>query len=96
MKKGIKKFYELDFESKEKQDEYIKNICLFPKEIENIKEEEINTPLNIRCSLIINEKLKNLDYELYSHFNKIGLNCTIFLQRWLKCIFNREFEIKNI
>ena len=59
MKKGIKKFYELDFESKEKQDEYIQNICLFQKEMENIKEEEINTPLNIRCSLIINEKLKN-------------------------------------
>ena len=95
MKKGIKKFYEFEFEEKEKQDIFISSLCLFKEEIKNINE-EINTPLNIRCSMIINEKLKRLDYQLYKHFNEIGLNCTIFLQRWLKCVFNREFELKNI
>ena len=98
MKKGIKQFYDFEFKSKEKQEEYINNICLFPKEIENNKEiiEELNLPLIIRCSLLINEKLKILDKELYSHFNKIGLNCSICLQRWLKCIFNREFELNDV
>ena len=98
MKKGIKEFYEFEFKSKEKQDEYINKICLFPKEIENNKEinDELNLPLIIRCSLLINEKLKILDKELYTHFNKIGLDCSICLQRWLKCIFNREFELKDV
>ena len=98
MKKGIKQFYGFEFTSKEDQDEYIKSICLFPKEIENNKDihDELNLPLIIRCSLLISEKLKMLDYELYSHFNKIGLNCSICLQRWLKCIFNREFDLKDV
>ena len=98
MKKGIKEFYEFEFKSKEKQDEYINKICLFPKEIENNKEinDELNLPLIIRCSLLINEKLKILDKELYTHFNKNGLDCSICLQRWLKCIFNREFELKDV
>ena len=98
MKKGFKQFYETLFTSKEKQDEYIKNICLFPEEIKDIKDfnEEISIPLMIRCSLMIKEKLKILDYDLYSYFDKIGLNCLIFLQRWLKCGFNREFKLNDV
>ena len=46
--------------------------------------------------MIIHEKLKILDYDLYSHFEKIGLNGIIFLQRWVKCVFNREFNIKDV
>ena len=53
-------------------------------------------PLNKRCFLIIKEKLKVIDEELYSHFIKIDLNCAIFLQRWLKCIFNREFHPRDV
>ena len=98
MKKGIKQFYGFEFTSKEDQDEYIKSICLFPKEIENNKDihDELNLPLIIRCSLLISEKLKILDNDLYTHFDKIGLNCSICLQRWLKCIFNREFDLKDV
>ena len=95
MKKGVKSLYEFDFESKEKQIEYIKNYLLF-KTDDFFENEELNSPLNIRCSMIIEEKLKILDKELYQHFNKIRLDCTIFLQRWLKCIFNREFELKEV
>ena len=98
MKKGIDEFYEFEFSSKEKQDAYIKKICLFEKELENIKalNNETNLPLYIRCSMIIHEKIKILDYDLYSHFEKIGLNGIIFLQRWVKCVFNREFNIKDV
>ena len=37
-------------------------------------------PLQRRCYLIIREKLKTIDEDLYNHFIKIDLNCTIFLQ----------------
>jgi hypothetical protein len=95
MKKGVKSLYEFDFESKEEQIDFIKKYTLFKNEY-NFEKEELNTPLNIRCTMLIEEKLKILDKELYNHFNQIGLDCTIFLQRWLKCIFNREFELKDI
>ena len=95
MKKGIKSLYEYDFESKEDQIDFIKKHILFKNEY-NYDNEELDSPLNLRCTMIIKEKLKILDIELYNHFNKIGLDCTIFLQRWLKCVFNREFELKDI
>jgi TBC1 domain family protein 5 len=95
MKKGVKSLYDFDFVSKDKQIDYIKKIILFKNEY-NFEKEELNSPLNLRCNMLIKEKLKKLDYELYNHFNKIGLDCTIFLQRWLKCIFNREFELKDV
>lgn len=98
MEKGIKHFYDGEFVSKEKEKEFIKSICLFPKEINNIKNngDEINIPLTIRCSMLINEKLKILDIDLYEHLKKIGLNSNIYLQRWLKCVFNREFQLKDV
>ena len=37
-----------------------------------------------------------MDNDLYCHFEKIGLNGIIFLQRWVKCVFNREFNIKDV
>jgi hypothetical protein len=37
-------------------------------------------------------KLKIVDDELLGHFKKIDLDCFVFLQRWLKCMFNREFH----
>jgi len=58
--------------------------------------DDIQNPLNIRCTMIIKEKLKAIDLELFQHFQRIGLNCGIFLQRWLKCMFDREFELKDI
>lgn len=96
MKKGVKSFYDYEFESHEKQTEYFKKHLLF-KNIYNLeKEGELDCPLNLRCKMIINEKLKVIDKELFEHFNKIDLDCTIFLQRWLKCLFNREFELKDV
>ena len=98
MKKGINNFYEFEFTSKEKQNEYIKKICLFNDEMKNIiaMNEEINLPLYIRCFMIIHEKLKILDFELYSHLKKIGLNAEIIIHRWIKCVFIREFNYQDV
>ena len=98
MKKGINNFYLFEFNSKEKKNEYIKKICLFNNETENIiaMNEENNLPLYIRCFMIIHEKLKILDNELYSHLKKIRLNAVIILQRWIKCMFNREFNFQDV
>ena len=41
-------------------------------------------------------KIKSLDNDLYSHFKKIDLNCEVFLQRYLRCIFCREFDLKDV
>ena len=95
MKKGIKSLYDFDFESNENQLNYFQKYILFKNEY-NFEKEELNSPLNLRCTMLIEEKLKVLDKELYNHFHKIGLDCTIFLQRWLKCVFNREFELKEV
>ena len=46
--------------------------------------------------MIIHEKLKILDNELYSHLKKIRLNAVIILQRWIKCMFNREFDFQDV
>ena len=46
--------------------------------------------------MIIHEKLKILDNELYSHLKKIRLNAVIILQRWIKCMFNREFNFQDV
>lgn len=66
------------------------------KEIINNKPDNTQLPLQRRCNEIISVKLKMLDKQLYDYFNEIDIDCTIFLQRWLKCLFNRELEWPNI
>ena len=46
--------------------------------------------------MIIHEKLKILDFELYSHLKKIGLNAEIIIHRWIKCVFIREFNYQDV
>ena len=48
------------------------------------------TYLLIRCDYIL-EKLRKHNTVLYNHFIDIGLSGEVILQRWLKCIFSREF-----
>ena len=40
--------------------------------------------------------MKSLDNDLYAHFKKIDLNCEVFLQRYLRCIFCREFNLEDV
>ncbi len=48
-----------------------------------------------RCKYIIEKELSVIDKELYAHITKIDLSYIIFMERWLKCIFNREFSVEN-
>ena len=100
MKNGVKTLYET-IESKD-QDKYInpdayKKYELFQFKVDNENEAEIKTNKLIqRCDDIIKKKLKYIDGELYNHFVVIDLNCSIFLQKWLKCLFTREFKINEV
>ena len=62
---------------------------------EEIDEEKVNF-ISRRCFLLINEKLKKIDEELFQYFKKIDINCGAFLQKWLRCIFCREFELNQV
>jgi hypothetical protein len=93
MKKGMKDLYDLK-ENEQRKIDY-KKYQLFENEWTRESKDEFQNPLLTRCALIINEKLKSLDEQLYQHFLNINLNIGIVLQRWLKCIFCREFEIKE-
>ena len=54
------------------------------------KKDDQKTYLLLRCDYIL-EKLKKHNLKLYNHFIDIGLSAEVILQRWLKCIFSREF-----
>ena len=95
MKRGLKELFQT-FKGNEKEIINYKKYQLFTNQWEQEPTDDLQNPLNIRCTLIIKEKLKAIDPDLYQHFKKIGLSCTIFLQRWLKCMFDREFELKEI
>ena len=95
MKRGLKELFET-VKGNEKNIISYKKYQLFMNQWEEEPTDDLQNPLNIRCTLIIKEKLKTIDPDLYQHFKKIGLSCTIFLQRWLKCMFDREFELKDI
>ena len=37
------------------------------------------------------DKLRKHNIKLYKHFVEIGLSAEVILQRWLKCVFSREY-----
>ena len=95
MKRGLKELFET-IKANDKNVISYRKYQLFTNQWEEEPTDDLQNPLNIRCTLIIKEKLKSIDPDLYQHFKKIQLSCTIFLQRWLKCMFDREFELKDI
>ena len=54
------------------------------------KKDDQKTYLLLRCDYIL-DKLRKHNLRLYQHFMEIGLSAEVILQRWLKCIFSREF-----
>ena len=93
MNKGIKELYETN----NKKDNFNqKRFDLFNDDDTFFDELKDQLPLHKRCHLIIKEKLKIFDEELSQHFNKIDMPCTVFLQRWLKCMFSREFHSRDV
>ncbi len=83
MSKGVKDLFDTGNSNKKKDPVSYKKYELFQQqwtEGEEILNEVDQLPLHRRCFLIIKEKLKIIDEELYNHFIKIDLNCAIFLQ----------------
>ena len=93
MYKGVKDLYAKDEVKKDDKNYHLYE--LFPDIIKDISNEDKPIPLNLRAFLLIKEKLKLLDKRLYNHFKQINISCNYFLHRWYKCIFIREFEIKD-
>ena len=84
-----------DIDIKEKDKNY--NLYhLFDDMIINSKDEDRPNLINRRIALLVKEKLKLVDNRLYRHFQRIQLNCNLFLYRWYKCIFAREFNKEDV
>lgn len=109
MNRGIKEMYDTSLlfnKQSSSSNLYEKNSLSFKQaELFQLqwKKEAINTlpsdehiPLQKRCYEVISLKLKLLDPDLYDFFNQIELDCTVFLQRWVKCMFNRELELEKL
>ena len=94
MKKGMSNLF--DPKILQKDDPEYKMYEIFPQMWKDDSDENKPTYVFRRCSLLIKEKLKSLDNDLYSHFKRIDLNCGVFLQRWLRCIFCREFSLEDV
>ena len=94
MKKGMTNLFDPHFLQKDEPGYKLYEI--FPQMWKDDSNENKPTYVYRRSSLLIKEKLKSLDNDLYTHFKKIDLNCEVFLQRWLRCIFCREFPIEDI
>jgi len=80
----------------QKDDPGYKLYEIFPQMWKDDSDQDKPTYVYRRCSLLVKEKLKSLDNDLYSHFKRIDLNCGVFLQRWLRCIFCREFKLDDV
>ena len=80
----------------QKDDPGYKLYEIFPQMWKDESDQKNPTYVYRRCDLLIKEKLKSLDNDLYSHFKRIDLNCVVFLQRWLRCIFCIEFPLNDV
>ena len=94
MKKGMTNLY--DSHKLQKDEPGYKLYEIFPQMWKDDSNEDKPTYVYRRCSLLIKEKLKSLDNDLYTHFKKIDLNCEAFLRRYLRCIFCREFNLNDV
>ena len=94
MKKGMSNLFSPQILHKD--DPGYKMYEIFPQMWKDDSDEDKPTYVYRRCSLLVREKLKSLDNDLYAHFKKIELNCGVFLQRWLRCMFCREFPLEDV
>ena len=94
MQKGVKDLFNKITLSK--TDPLYRKFEIFPEDWKDESDEDVPSFINRRCNLLVKEKLKKLDDELFTHFRRIDLSCNIFLQRWLRCAFNHEFDSKQI
>jgi len=53
------------------------------------------SPLLSRCDFIFNSILRKTDDDLYTHMKGIGIEPQLFLLRWIRVLFSREFSVGN-
>ena len=94
MKKGMANLFNPKILQKE--DPEYKMYEIFPQMWKGESDQKNPTFVYRRCDLLIKEKLKSLDNDLYSHFKRIELNCVVFLQRYLRCMFCIEFPLNDV
>ena len=94
MKKGMKNLFNPKTLQKNEPD--YKLYELFSDIFKDDLEEDKSNYISRRCFLLIHEKLKLIDEELYQYFKKTDINCGGFLQKWLRCLFAREFELNQV
>ena len=94
MKKGMSNLFNPKILQKDDPDYKLYEI--FPQMWKDESDQDKPTYVYRRCTLLIKEKLKSLDNDLYSHFKRIELNCVVFLQKWLRCMFCREFPLNDV
>lgn len=58
--------------------------------IPQIKDEPTN--LKVRSDLIYEKYIRESDLQLYQYFNTIKFDIFPIVQRWIKCVFSREFH----
>ena len=94
MNKGMKELFEPKIIQKNDKDYYKYEI------FKNIYKDEFNDEktnyITRRCFLLIHEKLKIIDEELYNYFKIKDINCGAFLQKWFRCILCREFDLDQV
>ena len=94
MKKGMKNLFNPKLI--QKIDPEYKLYEIFSDMYKDDIEEEKSNFISRRCFLLINEKLKKIDEELFLYLKKIDINCGAFLQKWLRCILCREFDLNQV
>ena len=94
MKKGMKNLF--DPKLIQRGEPEFKLYEIFSDMYKDEIDEEKSNFISRRCFLLINEKLKIIDEELFRYFKKIDMNCGAFLQKWFRCIFCREFELDQV
>lgn len=56
---------------------------------------EKRSPILAKCADIQNNLLKLVDFELFRHLRLLGVEFQIFLLRWVRCLFTREFHFED-
>ncbi len=91
MNNGLISFYQNKFEIQD-----YKNFELFEKiyteyNYANLKYDFIY----LKCNKIVKEYIKIYDQQLFDSLIKNEIDCTTFLQKWLKCLLCREFSYED-
>ena len=94
MKKGMKNLFNPKII--QKNDKEYKLYEIFTNMFNDNVDEEKSNYISRRCSLLINEKLKKIDEELFQYLQKKDINCGSFLQKWFRCMFCREFDLNQV